>query len=221
MNRYNKILSEIQAHKKSIDIDTISYVGFYEEQPVADVIDFNWKVLLEQPANNSTQKTYDELITVVNLSKKRNREETQLVSRIDNNANSLLYAYLSEQKIKFPSDKFHIMYNICKPIVSNIKYYFNRARPYQIAKVYGMDINVLTSQTHHTPSYPSGHVFYTSLATNFIIQDYPKLKQKMNEIVNMTSKARMLQGVHYLSDNIAGQKLANILYNKLKKVIYD
>lgn len=221
MNRYHKILAEIQAYRKSIDIDSITYAGHYEELPIPDIINFDWKNLIPPPDKNSTQKTYSELVEVINLAKQRTSEETKFVSRIDVDANSFLYEYLNTYQLNFPMDKFHAMYSICKPIISNIKFLFDRARPYQLSRIYGFDINLWSSPTHKTPSYPSGHVFYTSLATHFVVERYPKLKSKMKEIIGLTSQARMMQGVHYFSDNVAGSKLADILYNKLKEVIYD
>lgn len=218
-NRYNKLLSEIQAYHKSIDIDSITYAGFYEEKPVANIVDFDWKKLLDPPPKNSDQQTYNELQQVISLSSKRTKEDLNFIYRIDSNANSILYGYLTKNKINFPSDKFHIMYDICKPIIANIKYLYDRARPYQLSRSYGTNIDVIITPTHRTPSYPSGHVFYTALAAEFIIEEYPNLKSTIDEIVDLTGKARTMQGVHYLSDNLGGKKLANILYNKLKGTI--
>lgn len=220
MSRYNKLLSEIQAYHKSIDIDAISYAGYYEEQPIADIINFDWKNLIDAPPKNSDKQTYNELQQVISLSSKRSKEDTKLVYRIDANANSILYAYLIKNKIDFPSNRFYIMYDICKPILANIKYLYDRARPYQLSRAYNTDIDVIVTPTHRTPSYPSGHVFYTALAANFVIDSHPKLKSKMNDIIDLTGQARMMQGVHYLSDNVGGKKLANILYLKLKDYIH-
>ena len=44
-----------------------------------------------------------------------------------------------------------------------LKYYFNRPRPEQIAPYYEYRINVMYTETHHTPSYPSGHTIYAEL----------------------------------------------------------
>jgi hypothetical protein len=219
MSRYNKLLSEIQAYHQSIDVDSVTYAGYYQEQPVANIIDFDWKKLLDAPPKNSDKQTYNELQQVISLSSKRSKEDIKFVYRIDANPNSILYAYLTKNKIDFPSNKFHIMYDICKPILANIKYLYDRARPYQLSRAYNTDINLIVTPTHKTPSYPSGHVFYTALAANFVVDDNPSLKSQMNDIVDLTGQARMMQGVHYLSDNIGGKKLADILYNKLKETI--
>jgi uncharacterized protein with ATP-grasp and redox domains len=219
MSRYNKLLSEIQAYHQSIDVDSVTYAGYYQEQPVANIIDFDWKNLLDAPPKNSDKQTYNELQQVISLSSKRSKEDTKFIYRIDSNANSILYDYLTKNKIDFPSNKFHTMYDICKPIIANIKSLYDRARPYQLSRAYNTDIDLIVTPTHKTPSYPSGHVFYTALAANFVVDDNPNLKSKMNDIVDLTGQARMMQGVHYLSDNIGGKKLANILYNKLKETI--
>lgn len=219
MSTYNKLLSEIQAYHQSVDIDSITYAGYYQEQPVSNIINFDWKHLLDAPPKNSDKQTYNELQQVISLSNNRSKEDTKFVYRIDANANSILYAYLIKNKIDFPSERFRAMYKICRPIITNIKCLYDRARPYQLSRSYNTNIDLIVTPTHKTPSYPSGHVFYTALAANFIVDDHPNLKSTINYMVDLTGQARMMQGVHYLSDNIGGQKLANILYHKLKETI--
>lgn len=211
----NKILSEINAISQKIDIDTIMYHGILEEYPVPDIIDFEWKNLLDKPPYNSSSQTYKELLEIHNLSLSRSQKDIEFVYAIDNDPNQYLYSYLEQQDIVFPREEFDILYNIIRPILLNIKSIYNRPRPYQLGAFYGLDIEILHSETHHTPSYPSGHVVYTSLAGNMIKKYYPKTTQKINNIVNMTGSARMIQGVHYKSDVIAGNKLATLLYKKL------
>jgi acid phosphatase (class A) len=211
----NKILSEINAISQKIDIDKITYYGILEEYPIPDIIDFEWKNILNKPPENSSSQTYKELLEIYNLSSSRSQADIEFVYAIDNDANKYLYDYLEKQNIEFPREEFDILYNIIRPILLNIKSLYNRPRPYQLGIFYGLNIEILESETHHTPSYPSGHVVYTSLAANMIKKYYPKITQKIDSIVNMTGLARMIQGVHYKSDVIAGNKLATILYKKL------
>jgi hypothetical protein len=61
---------------------------------------------------------------------------------------------------------------------------------------------------------------YSSLVSNIIKDKYPKInRQKLDNIVNLTAKARVLQGVHFPSDNKASIKFSNYVYNKLKDKI--
>ena len=42
-------------------------------------------------------------------------------------------------------------------IIYELKYHYNRPRPYQIAEFYGIDLNGTELDSMKTPSYPSGH----------------------------------------------------------------
>ena len=41
--------------------------------------------------------------------------------------------------------------------IMELKYHYNRPRPYQVAEFYNMDLNGTTLDSMKTPSYPSGH----------------------------------------------------------------
>ena len=111
-------------------------------------------------------------------------------------------------------------YNIIEPILMNVKFLWNRPRPAQLAKYYDLNIDVLVTDTHHTASYPSGHTVYSSLVSHIIEYYYPAIdKKKLYSLVKDTAKARILQGVHYPSDNDASIKLTKFLFYKLKDKI--
>jgi hypothetical protein len=89
-----------------------------------------------------------------------------------------------------------------------------------LAKYYDLNIDVIVTDTHHTAAYPSGHTVYSSLVAHIIEYYYPTVnKQKLDSLVKDTGKARILQGVHYPSDNLASIKLTKFLFNKLKERI--
>lgn len=102
----------------------------------------------------------------------------------------------------------------------NTKIYWNRARPNQLAKYLNVPLNVIATDTHHTASYPSGHVVYSNLAANIIKDLYPQIQiRELDFIVNETARARVLQGVHYPSDNKASLVFSNYIFNKLRKTL--
>ena len=214
------ILFEIQNKNKKEIIDSLSYYDHLTEYPVADIIDFNWKNILDNPEKNSSSKTYKELLEVYNKSNHRTAKELDLIKKIDQDANYILYEFLKQVNIKFPFEKFYKLYSILEPIIINTKNIFNRARPKQLGEMYNLDINVWTSDTHHTPSYPSGHTIYTRLGCNIIMDKFPNLKNELNKITKITANCRIAQGVHYFSDNKASIIFADYFYNRLKEKIY-
>lgn len=214
------ILSQIKYAKKTDILDALSYYDHFTEHPNPDIVDFDWKTILKKPANNSSKNTYSELVEVYNKSKSRSKEELGLIKNIDYNANYFLYKFLDKVNIKFPIDEFQELYSIIKPVLKNVKNYFNRARPHQLAKFYELEINVWVSDTHHTPSYPSGHTLYTRLGCNIVADKFPNLRNELDKITSITANCRVAQGVHYPSDNRASIILTDNIYKKLKEKIY-
>jgi hypothetical protein len=214
------ILSQIKYLGKDELVNSIFYQDHITEYPIPNIVDFDWKNMLPNPDKNSSQKTYSELVEVYNKSSNRTKNEIDLIKKIDHNANFLLYEFLDKVNIKFPIDKFEELYRIIKPVLKNVKNYFNRARPYQIDEFYDMKIDVIVTNTHHTPSYPSGHTLYTKLACNIVEDEFPNLRNELNKIVNITANCRIFQGVHFASDNYASISLTNQIYKKLKEKLY-
>ena len=215
------ILSEInRINKLTENIDKLVYQDNITEYPIPSIIDIEWKNILSKPSLNSSKKTYSELLEVYRKSQERSSTQIEIVKKIDINPNFFLFELLKKLNLKFPFDIFEEMYSLIKPVLMNTKNLFNRARPYQLDKLYDLDIDVMITSTHHTPSYPSGHTLYTRLGCNIIKKQYPNLKNELNKIVDITANARIIQGVHYRSDNEASIVLADYLYNYLQKKLY-
>jgi hypothetical protein len=202
------------------EIESLGYDSVYIEQPVADIVDFDWKKILEAPPSNISKKTFLELQLVSRLSLNRTLENIKLVEIIDQDPDSLFIELVNNYDLEYPYHKISEFYNIIEPILMNIKFLWNRPRPAQLAKYYDLNIDVLVTDTHHTASYPSGHTVYSSLVAHIIEHHYPTInKKKLDSLVTDTGKARILQGVHYPSDNTASIKLTKFLFNKLKERI--
>lgn len=216
MSSYSKLLAEVNQVYLSKNIDDLVYADYLIEYPVPDIAkDIDWKNILDKPPLNSSSKTYKELNFVINQTKKRSKDNEKLIYQIDDNPNYLLYKFVDDNNLSFSYQYFKEFYNIIKPFMYNTKFYYNRLRPYNLAKIYNLDIDVLKTGNHNTPSYPSGHVVYTNLAVNILIDTYPQYKRVLNKITQQTAQARISQGVHYPSDCDAGIKLTNYLFKIL------
>jgi acid phosphatase (class A) len=214
----NKLLYKLNSVLGSVDIDNLKYTtSIVEDQEVSKLIDFNYKSILDNPPKNSSESTLKELIYILEITNNRNNEETKLVYKVDSKASILVVDFCNEKNIIFPKAEFDQLYNIIKPLIINTKTYFNRARPYQLAKFYGLTIDVIETETHHTPSYPSGHTVYARLAANLVSRSNPEFKNELDQIVNRSAYARVLQGVHYPSDNNASIIFTDYIFSKLNK----
>jgi membrane-associated phospholipid phosphatase len=98
----------------------------------------------------------------------------------------------------------------------NVKNLYNRARPLQLAKFFGIEMDTIITNTINTASYPSGHTVYASMIANIIQKLYPEIpKYQTTNLVDQTGLARILQGVHFPSDNQASIKFSNTLVSYL------
>lgn len=197
-------------------IEKLGYDTIYLEKPMSSLIDFDWRAILSPPPKNSENSTIKELKFISQETLNRSKQDEKQILVIDKELDYLFIELLSEYRLKYPQNYINLFYHIVRPLLYNTKAYWNRARPNQLAKLYGIDINVLTTDTHHTASYPSGHVVYASLVANILKDMYPQIdSKKIDNIVLLVAEARVKQGVHFPSDNKASTIFSKFVYNKL------
>lgn len=197
-------------------INSLGYDSAYVEKPMSKLIDFDWKKILQSPPLNSSQETFNELLLISRVTKSRKNKDIELVHNIDLDMDTPYKLILKKYRLEYPTNYINLFYDIVKPVLLNIKSYWNRPRPKQLAELYNIDIDVIVTDTHHTAAYPSGHVVYSSLVSQIIKDIYPQVKQKeLDHIVLKTAEARVLQGVHYPSDNQASIIFTKYMFNRL------
>ena len=76
-------------------------------------------------------------------------------------------------------------------------------------------------KTASTPSYPSGHQSQGSMAAEVLSSVYPEHKSQWNKFAALTGDARIMQGVHYSTDNEVSKTLARILWENMKDNLDD
>jgi hypothetical protein len=197
-------------------INSLGYDSVYVEKPISKLIDFDWRKILQSPPLNSSQETFNELLLISKSTKNRKKKDIELVHRIDLDIDTPYELVLKKYRLKYPKNYINLFYDIIRPVILNIKGYWNRPRPKQLAELYNIDIDVIITDTHHTAAYPSGHVVYSSLVSQIIKDIYPQVNQKeLDYIVSKTAEARVLQGVHYPSDNQASIIFSRYMFDKL------
>lgn len=217
-----KLISNIQdilLQKKDKALNNLGYKNLrFHSRPteLEQVLSFNYFIIDTPPSNNSitTKKELDE---VIRLSNSRNQDTEQTILLIDKDPLVLYKAFLKTKNLVFPKEKFDTMYHLLYNIIMDIKLYYNRPRPNQISEFYSIDINVLHTDTHATPSYPSGHVAYAKLAELVIKETYPDLDGQIEKLTEKVGYARIKQGIHFKSDIDASLVLVPSIYNELKK----
>lgn len=221
------LIDDIQKNlaEKIDQVDSLKYKQNYDylKTPSANIsfpelngIDlFN---IVQKPEKNSSPKTKKELDYVAKLANSRTIKQIELVYSVDKNPMFLYEPIIEKFNLDFPYHKFNTIYeNIVSPLVDHLKNYYNRARPFQLAELYNIKIDRIITKTHHTPSYPSGHTMYAGLISEILSSIYPEKKTIFEDLVKKTALSRVLQGVHYPSDNEASIKIIKTIYPKLSK----
>lgn len=188
------------------------------EARAAIKIPINWSSLIPKPPSSNSSITQKELQTVKRMANNRSKSDLQLIKQVDDDPSSPLKDVLKKHNLTFPKKDFDKLYKILQPIVLNLKRHFARPRPYALDR----SIKAIDSKTHKNYlSYPSGHVAYAALSEKLLSKKYPEHKEEFEKALSDVGKARMLMGVHYISDNEAGEKLVNKLWPVFEKELVN
>jgi hypothetical protein len=218
----SRIISEIQ---NNFSLDSLKYFPDFEynESPYANM-DFpeigkiDLFSIVGQPNKNSSQETLSELKYISRLTTNRSKEDIDLIYLVDEDPMLLFYPLIKKLNLKFDEQLFKTTYYTCLiAIVDHLKYFYNRARPFQIAELLDIKIDRIITKTHHSPSYPSGHTMYAALIAEFLISEHPEHKSKFDTLAGKTGLARVIQGVHYPSDNRAAIQIVKTIFPNLKQ----
>lgn len=201
---------------KNKTIKELTYDSVITEIPMSNLVDFDFRTILLSPPENTSYTTQKELDLISYATLNRSTDDYDLIFRMDEDMDSFYIRFLKSQNLEYPQRYIDLFYDIVEPILMNTKNYWNRPRPFQLAKLYGINIERIVTDTIHTPSYPSGHTVYSKLVANILSDIYPRLADSFNNIAKKTGIARIKQGVHYPSDNVASFKFADFVYKKLQ-----
>ena len=217
MSLINKVSKILNNPKEIEDISYLPNKISYDDD--LSILDINLKEIIPNPPKNTSITTKKELEQLAQLTKNRTRKELDLIMSVDEDPLNLFHNFLDTKKLTFPHGTFEEYFNVMEQYVYALKYYYNRARPEQLAPYLNLDIDVLYTDTHHTASYPSGHTMYSELAAYVVSEKYPEYRNDFFKLSKYCGLARILQGVHYPSDNEASRIAVKKLYPLIKEYV--
>ena len=195
------------------------YKKIMDKSPSLVTID--WHNIISSPPPNDSDITRNELEYIKQISSNLPPEERDLVMSVDDDPNNLFKRYLLKEGLSFPEKEFNkAYYGDLEIIITNLKWKFKRPRPYQLGPLLGINIGFINTKTHHTPAYPSGHTALGHLSAAMLSDLYPEHSAQFYKIASMVGHARVIQGVHYPSDNDAAAVLSKALWNDIKYRIF-
>ena len=212
---YSEIVEQFSAK-----IDSLKYTDKDKSWDVSEDITIGWRRILPEPPKNTSKRTLMELEYLAKLTKNIDGADEYLIKLVDKEPLDLFNDTLRRNNLDFDRADFKKIWNIGLPIIMNLKYQYNRARPEQLAPFFGLTINVQKTSTHQTPAYPSGHTAYTAFAAYLLSDMYPKFSSEFFHQVGVTGYARCLQGVHYPSDNEASMIISGAIWEDVRYKLF-
>ena len=165
------------------------------------------------PNRNESMKTMTELIKLAGIP--NDDEFTYKMDKVGKSFKKLC----KEIGVDYPKDVVKELKESAGAVVLDLKYHFNRPRPYLLAPLYDIELgtNELKDTTFDSPSYPSGHATQSTLIANYLANKYPLHRGKFLRLGRDIAKSRMVAKVHYPSDIQMGEMIGNDMFRYLKE----
>ncbi len=172
-------------------------------------LDINIEKLLNfPPPSNSSEETKKELVEIKKFMEMNHPQDfkTNLKKMDEDPAQFVIDHYekitnskASEDVLKFITD------GDVEVLAMKLKMHYNRPRPYQIAKYYGIDFDYNKSIQNGAaahPSYPSGHTLSAYFTARVLGHVKPQVEKDLIKRAMMVADSRIMEGVHFKSDNV-------------------
>ena len=171
---------------------------------------FNDFVMEENPfPENGSKETLKELHYLENQKvDKKFVEENDDVTKVFKNL-------FKELELEFNEEEANELLSQSAKYLMELKYKYNRPRPYQLAKFYHMDVTNFNMDSMNTPSYPSGHATQGYLLGKIYSQRHPEYRREFMDLGEDVSESRIIGKAHFPSDKEFGKKLAERLFDNL------
>lgn len=140
----------------------------------------------------------------------------ELQRMADEDIDGLFESYLNEKGINYNSSYYSKLRVGLLPMIKALKEYYNRPRPYQVARSYGIDFNGDHLSTAQSPSYPSGHTIQAYVMALKLAEQFPKYQADLLNIAELVSQSRIDRGVHFPSDIDFGRIIAYLIVKEME-----
>ena len=136
--------------------------------------------------------------------------DDQIKERIDTQDEDLLEVfdrYLRDNNLTLDKERIKKIMKDVNTVLFRFKFFFNRPRPHQSSD----QIEEIENTAGKSPSYPSGHSTAGAVIAEILADDFPEHAESLRVIGTEIGYNRVIAGLHYLSDHIAGLNLAGQL----------
>ena len=165
---------------------------------------------LEYPDNDS-EELVDELKTLadIDIDEKFVEEKDDIVKSFKK--------LLKQHDIKLKEKKVDKFLDETGTVILDLKYHFNRPRPFQLNKVHNVKMKNKMMDSMKSPSFPSGHATQARVVGRILSSMLPELEDEIMNLADKVSFSRNMAKAHFPSDTEAGKKLGDDMYEYLTK----
>jgi hypothetical protein len=176
--------------------------------------DFNYDRFKVIPfPKNASMQTYEELNWLQDLP-----EDREFVKKHDD-YEPVFQEICKEYNIEYPKELVNDLIEASAGIILDLKYHYNRPRPKQLAKEYGMNIGGIELESMNTPSYPSGHSTQGTLIAKILQTKLSINTDAFLQTGKRISYSRNIARAHFPTDSKLGEELGSQMYQYLKERI--
>ena len=176
--------------------------------------DFNYsKYKVKNPPKNTSMIVYNELQYLKDLP-----EDDTYVEEHDD-IEKVFEQICKENNVEYPKDLVENLIKSAAGIILDLKYHYNRPRPFQLASHYNMKLGEHVMESMKTPSYPSGHSAQGILVGKVLQTKLPINTDAFIEAGKRISYSRNVGRAHYTSDSKLGEIIGSSMYEHIKHKI--
>jgi hypothetical protein len=162
------------------------------------------------PPENSSAITLDEVRYLQSI-----KVDKKFVEKNDK-IKKVFKETLLELELPYIEEEIDTLLKESGKFVMELKYKYNRPRPWQIAEFYGISLNVVDVKSMKTPSYPSGHATQGYLIGMYFAKRHPEHSKVFKQLGEDIAHSRIIAKAHYPSDKSFGKRVAEYLFTLLK-----
>jgi hypothetical protein len=196
-----QVLTECSTDDIAYGNPSLEQISLMSKQTMLDGL-FDELSKIFPPANSSeiTQKELNDL--VVYTSQLANDEELKRYFWYDGSLLAYLESIFTDVDfdVKEALQTAQNVLDDINPLIMRLKYFFNRARPNQLAYYYKLKLFPFDSISSNSPSYPSAHAYQAKVVAEVLGNKYPRYYQSFKSLSDDIALSRMSMGLHYQSD---------------------
>ena len=167
---------------------------------------------VQVPPSNSSSQTRQELLQMArDIEAVGKKKQQKIVSKYDSGFEWKFEKICKDLGIKWNKEYVDRLIEESGDIILQLKYKWNRPRPFQLAPMLGIEMNVGKAYTAGTPSFPSGHSAQSQLIADVLSKVYPLHRDAFQTVPEKVSYSRYIGGLHFPSDIEYGKQIGHWL----------